>query len=339
MLKVGFFSNQLSLRGTEVVIYTYADLNETMLGNKSIIISYKLKEETKDKTRELYARFENRFTTYLLDEDKDTIEKHLDAIVEQEKLDVLHISKWGIFTPVMTKKCPTIVHAIFKMCQPHGTLYLGVSEYVARKCGFSEEETLPNIVQLHDTQETLREELGIPPGAFVFGRQGGYESFDIPFVKECVVSIAIEHPGYHFVFLNTEPFSDLPNIHYLEATPDPERKRMFLNTCNCMLHARSMGETCGLSCAEFSILNKPVITCPVDDVAHIEYLTKNGNSCLVYTYADELTHIMRFIGTEEGSQMIQGMQWKGFECLEPQNVMPIFAKKLSKAIEVFASEP
>jgi hypothetical protein len=36
---IAFLSNKLTLRGTEVALYDYADYNEKILGNKSIIIT------------------------------------------------------------------------------------------------------------------------------------------------------------------------------------------------------------------------------------------------------------------------------------------------------------
>jgi hypothetical protein len=39
MKVVAFLSNKITLRGTEVAIYDYAHYNETLLGNKSIIIT------------------------------------------------------------------------------------------------------------------------------------------------------------------------------------------------------------------------------------------------------------------------------------------------------------
>ena len=35
-MKVAFLSNKLTLRGTEIVLYTYAHYNEIILKNKSI---------------------------------------------------------------------------------------------------------------------------------------------------------------------------------------------------------------------------------------------------------------------------------------------------------------
>ena len=37
--RIAFLSNKLTLRGTEIAMYDYADYNETLLNNKSIIIT------------------------------------------------------------------------------------------------------------------------------------------------------------------------------------------------------------------------------------------------------------------------------------------------------------
>jgi hypothetical protein len=39
MKTIAFLSNKLTLRGTEVALYDYADYNEKILGNKSVIIT------------------------------------------------------------------------------------------------------------------------------------------------------------------------------------------------------------------------------------------------------------------------------------------------------------
>ncbi len=40
-MKIAFHSNQLSIRGTEVVLFDYAHYNKLLLGNESFIISRK----------------------------------------------------------------------------------------------------------------------------------------------------------------------------------------------------------------------------------------------------------------------------------------------------------
>ena len=51
----------------------------------------------------------------------------------------------------------------------------------------------------------------------------------------------------------------------------------FINTCDAMLHARYIGESFGLSCAEFSVRNKPIITYEKSpERNHIDTLGEKG---------------------------------------------------------------
>ena len=59
-----------------------------------------------------------------------------------------------------------------------------------------------------------------------------------------------------------------------------------------MIHARAMGETFGLSIAEFSIKNKPIITCKCGDLEHIKIL---GDKAIIYNSAEELINIFKNI--------------------------------------------
>ena len=62
--------------------------------------------------------------------------------------------------------------------------------------------------------------------------------------------------------MNITPFEkSLSNIIYLPPTYSIKRKIEFINTCDGCLHARNMGESFGLTLAEFSVKNKPIITC------------------------------------------------------------------------------
>jgi 2-methylisocitrate lyase-like PEP mutase family enzyme len=101
------------------------------------------------------------------------------------------------------------------------------------------------------------------------------------------------HSGDHFIFLNTEPIREgknLPNIHYLEATVDPEEKAQFLASCDAMIHARDTGETFGLAVAEFAVLGKAVITYGGSkERAHLEML---GKQARIYNVQQELQKIL-----------------------------------------------
>lgn len=143
---------------------------------------------------------------------------------------------------------------------------------------------VPHMIDLPRCGGNLRSELGIPADAIVFGRYGGKETFDIPFTKRVIYSVAKKRPDLYFLFMNTDNFinnqsyfkkkilnyivspiafsrKNFPNVIFLEGVSDPEKKVKFIQTCDAMLHARKQGESFGIACGEFSIKNKPVITC------------------------------------------------------------------------------
>jgi len=150
---------------------------------------------------------------------------------------------------------------------------------------------VPHIVVPLPVQSGLREELQIPPSAVVFGRHGGSETFDIPFVHLVVRELARARDDLYFVFLGTDRFCEPhPQIIHLEPTSDIARKARFIATCDAMLHARRSGETFGLAVAEFSALGKPILTFGQShERAHLEIL---GSGARVYNDPSELTELL-----------------------------------------------
>jgi hypothetical protein len=139
--------------------------------------------------------------------------------------------------------------------------------------------------------KNLREELGIPSQAIVFGRHGGSDSFDIPFAHIAIQEILKLRSDLYFLFLGTARFCEPhPRIIHLPATADVEEKARFILSCDAMLHARLSGETFGLAIGEFSALNKPVITYDQShERAHLEILADRG---LYYSDATTLISLL-----------------------------------------------
>ena len=68
------------------------------------------------------------------------------------------------------------------------------------------------MINLPTCNENMREQLQIPNDGIVFGRYGGFEQFDIEYVKNTIIKVAQENPSHYFVFVNTRPFSkDISN--------------------------------------------------------------------------------------------------------------------------------
>jgi hypothetical protein len=83
-----------------------------------------------------------------------------------------------------------------------------------------------------------------------------------------------------------------------------------------------MGETFGLSIAEFSSRNKPVITCNCGDTEHIQIL---GDKAIVYDSYESLLGIFMNI-----RQIIASREdWNAYTAYSPGNVMNKFAKLIS----------
>jgi hypothetical protein len=305
-MKVAFLTNHISYGGTEVSLYDYAHFNETLLGNTSIVLTRDFRETH----GEIYAKFARRFPLFYI-----TSRADIDAIVRREGVDVLYVQKSGEVDWYGTSACKCVVHAVFTTRFPHGNVYAAISSSL-NTLYRTQIPVVPYMVYLEDTDETFREELGIPADAIVLGRHGSYDSFDIDFVHKAVLTLLDRNPNLHFVALNTKPFGQHPRLHSIPRTTDLRVKRKFINTCDGMLHARARGETFGLACGEFAISGKPILTYSGSpERAHIDIL---GSDCSLYSSYEGLLALV-----ESGSWR-RDMSQNGYLRYTPPVVMSIF---------------
>jgi hypothetical protein len=315
-MKIAFHCNQLSLRGTEVAMYDYAHYNEKLLGNKSIILA-KNPAVWKYSDQPAIDKFKNRFEVFFYNDIRE-----IEEILDDNKVDVFYAQKAGDRDGVVSNNRKTVIHTVFQQYDPHGDVYAFISEWLSRiYCNVH--DFVPYMVDLPDHDKDMREELGIPADAIVFGRHGGYETFDIPFVKHCVGDVVSKRNDVWFLFMNTEKFVDHPRVLFLEPTADLKKKTEFINTCNAMIHARFKGETFGLACAEFSLRNKPVITFAGSmDRAHEMILKDKG---FYYRTIGDLQNIFsnmdRFF---KGDNLKR--DWNQYRDYSPEKVMTKFKK-------------
>ena len=289
---VGFLSNKMTLRGTEVGLYDYADQNETLLGNKSIIITrpleHVLQVSPRDVSPETQEKFKKRFEVQYYIEPSD-----VEKIIQDHKIDVVFIEKGGWNTDGLNfKSCKTINHIVFETREPHGTLCTSISHALNHLRG-TNLPVLPQIIRVFDTDENLRNQLNIPEDATVFGAQCGADEQTNENVKKAVSEICVDpkQSNIYFIYLNVDKFGpESPRLIFLPGTPDLRYKRMFINTCDAMLYARNGGETFGLACGEFAMCNKPVIATPgLEMHAHEDYL---GNAMIRFTTQDQIQDIL-----------------------------------------------
>jgi hypothetical protein len=139
---------------------------------------------------------------------------------------------------------------------------------------------IPHMVErLPDPLYDLRDRLGINKNATVFGYLGGSTEFNIRDVHDAIKKTVSERKDIYFIFMNVNRFTeeDSSNIIHLPGTWDLYEKSAFINACDAMIHARGGGETFGCAVAEFTIMNKPVVTYELSgERSHIEILADRG---------------------------------------------------------------
>jgi hypothetical protein len=319
MVKIAFWDNCLNERGTTIALFDYAFYNKTILGNESIIMFNSTRHENRN---DVIEKFKKEF--FVVGVSNFNL---VDSILAQHQCDIFYIIKSGENEGQISKTKKTIVHCVFNCKHPHGNVYACISPYIK---GYNKNiPVVPHMINLPNHNNNMRKKLNIPEDAIVYGRYGGYDSFDIKYVHTIVYNVAKENKYIYFLFMNTEKFcDDLPNIIHIEGTIDLFEKVEFINTCDAMIHARHIGESFGLSIAEFSSKNKPIITTPNlklnpnVDVAHIYFLKNKG----IWYNEDNLYSILTTFLTKENKKEISQKDWNAFKDYTPEKVIKQFKR-------------
>lgn len=329
-MNIGFLENHLSIRGTSVSLYEYAHYNETILKNNSIVITRPKGvcvdiDETEQIHQKFRTRFKNKFIYY---QTVDNIQK----IIDENNIKILYVIKGGDIDSLSSfKNCKTIIHCVFNTKQKHGDFYCCISPWL-NKYNNTNIPVLPHMISLTPsnindfTNENLENKnllsiLNIPEKSFVIGRYGGLKQFDIPFVKQIVKELSYQNNNLFFLFMNTEKFDCNPKkCLFLPSNTDLSYKYKFINTCDALLHARSDGETFGLTVGEFAVNKKQIITYDTNNSNyaknHIDFL---GKQCHLYKNLEELKEILNNIETNKIN-----MDNNKYSLFTPQQVMKIF---------------
>ena len=329
-MNVAFFVRHFTERGTEVAIYDYAKYNEEILNNKSYIICFNEKKQKEigfPTERTSYNKFNKRFKIIEICNIEE-IEFFIGHYNFQFFYTLTHGGPNDIYrfdNKSIWRNCKTIKHCVLATTFPEGDFYIGISNFLNVKYN-TKFNIIPHIVTLPICEENLRLELNIPKDAIVFGRHGGFTEFNIIETQQVIIEFLNSPSSANtwFLFLNTQEFYTHPRIIYLEKNIDLIFKTKFINTCDAMIHARAEGETFGLCVAEFSIKNKPVITCPIGDLAHIEIL---GDKAVLYRSKEEILYIFNNI-----KNIIKNKEdWNAHKQYTPENVMRLFNDLILKS--------
>ena len=321
-MNVGFFVRHFTCRGTEVAIYDYAKYNEELLHNKSYIICFTQEKQFTmgfPNERVSYNKFSSRFPVIEINDISE-----MQNVTRDYSLSFFYTLTYGGANDIyqfenknIWGSCKTIKHCVFDTTSPDAAdFYISISEKLNEKYGTSI-PVIPHMVDLPNCEQDLRDELNIPKDALVFGRYGGIGEFDISFVHEAIAEFLNMDSNAYFLFMSTDPFFTHPRVIYLDRNIDPVFKVKFINTCSAMIHARHMGETFGLSIAEFSSKNKPVFTCPCGDLEHVKIL---GNKAILYTSKDDLLHFFK----HTRNLLAAISEWNAYQYYCPSNIMNLF---------------
>lgn len=282
-MKILFHENFLNKRGTSIALFDYAYYNQEILGNESVIITNGNMANDIDVVKKFNKHFEvihyNDF-------------KQINNIIDSKTIDVFYIIKSGENDGMLVNGVKNVVHSVFNgnPVHKHGDVYATVSEWLSSISNF-EIPYVPHMINIPNTDENLRNELGINSDDIVVGRFGGLETFDIDFVKQSIINVLNIRKDITFLFLNTNKFITHNKVIFLEGTSDVNHKTKMINTCDIMLHARRQGESFGLSVLEFACRNKHVITYGLSpEKSHLSYL---GSNCSVYNNKNDLDVIFK----------------------------------------------
>jgi hypothetical protein len=269
-MKIGFHTQTISLRGTEIALYDYAFHNQALLNNESVIF-YKSQSNL---DADVLKKFQAHFNVIGYDNHAQLMQ-----LADKEKIDLVYFIKSGNRDGDLINTVPSAVHAVFptKPAEFHGDRFAFVSHWLAKEYSNHAAPFVPHMIARLSAEGDLRASLGIPADATVLGCYGGSDSFNIAFVHKTIVDVLNERKDIYFIFMNIPPFAQHERLLFLPGSADPVRKAQFINSCDGMIHARGIGETFGLACGEFSMKNKPVITYYMSPQrSHIEILGERG---------------------------------------------------------------
>lgn len=341
---IAFHLSHMSERGTEISTFDYAFYNKRILGNNSIIIANRKKifnflekfyvdnlkklnlandnniKLFSKRQRSSYLKFAKNFDIFFYDERNE-----IDKICEQNNVSYFYAQKYGNKDNIYSSNTKNLNHVVFMAKEPHGDKYLYISEWLAKRMTGNPKLCVPYIVNKnsHQFKDDLKKKYNISEDKIVIASYGGKNVFDIDFVKKAIKKILEIRGDLVFMFMNTKPFLRHKNVIYLDRTVNLELKTKFINTCDFMIHARTRGETFGLAIAEFSILNKPVITFSGSpERAHLEMLRDN---CFQYSNFESLFSILKNLNKYK--KISSNKYYESYSKFNAETVMELFDKR------------
>ena len=281
---IGFYLNELNYRGVANSTFKYAYYNEKILKNRSVILYNKKNHRNINDVKKVFSE---SFITIGVNHFRE-----IQQINKKFNFDYVYTQKGGEKDDWTLPNIKILVHCIYpqKLSEIHGYRYAYISNWLEKEFSNKKVKNVPYIVELKQTKNNLKKKLKISKGKKVFGCHGGSSSFDIQFVKDTIIKIVKKRKDIIFLFLNIDKFVSHSQVIFLKGTFDEVRKKEFLNTCDAMIYGRSLGESFGLACAEFSALNKLIISYKFN--RHRSHILNSNKNYVEYNSSSKLYKIL-----------------------------------------------
>lgn len=289
-MKILFHDNQLGERGTSVALYDYAYYSREYFNIEPIITYNKFAEHNNELA---IKKFENEYKVIPYENFFE-----VENIIESNNIDYFYAIKSGFIDQVLVRSAKNLIHSVYNSdpSQRHGEKYATVSEWQSLLYN-NILPYVPHMINIPCEEEDLRKLFGIPNNAIVFGRHGGIDTFDVPFINESIYDILLKRDNCWFILMNTPRVINHERCIYLDINVDLKFKSKFINTCDVMIHGGFRGETFGISILEFATKNKQIITFDnyVGGRNHHLYLNENRH---LYSDKESLDAIFQEIEKE-----------------------------------------
>ena len=172
MYTIGFDLHALDGRGTTTTAFDYACYCQSVL-NYNVKLFYDSSSEHQPSLELFKSRFE--IFPYAPNED-------FRRVTQDHKLDVAYAAKAGWDDGRRATAGRNVVHVVFKRYHPHADVYASVSKWLSDTLTGGRMPFVPHIVRPHIPSRGMRARFGIPNDAFVIGRHGGYNEFNLSLI-------------------------------------------------------------------------------------------------------------------------------------------------------------
>ncbi|NCW28398.1 MAG: hypothetical protein EBV83_08930, partial [Verrucomicrobia bacterium] len=136
MRKVAFHSNTMSLRGSENALWDYANFNETILGNQSVICHPAGLESAENPT---FAKWKARFPLIPY-----RTRNELGRKLKESGIGVLYQIKPGPYDGFVIPGVKNCIHSMFLSDEFHGDRFAYVSRWASRVMTGGENSVVPH---------------------------------------------------------------------------------------------------------------------------------------------------------------------------------------------------